>query len=354
MIDRADPADAAAIAPRIDLADWWDDPAWRAALAVPLGMTALAWPGLGTVYQRRRFGLAQLELAPLGLYAPVSVSQRASGRAPDSAPASARLEDFIDRAPRQAARVTLNLDPLDPRRDALAARAAAAGWQVLPRSTHLLALDGAPEALRRGYHATKRAQVRRAPALPCRVECVRGPGRLDDYWPLYEAAAARWGRAGPPYPRALFEALLASPAVELWLMHVAGRPACGAVVFVGRRAALYWQGAARIDEHTRGTFPMLRLMDALIASLAARGVPWLNLGASEGLPSVARFKEELGARAVAYPTLRRESVAWRALAALAGLRGLRGLTGLTGLTGLGTLRRAARPGAEAPGTPAPG
>ena len=325
----AEPAGPAASAPAIELADWWDDPAWRAALAAPLGLQALDWPGLGTAYCRRRLGLAQIELAPLGLYAPVSVPVLA----PVSAPVPAPLDDFIDRAPRQAARVTLNIDPLDPRRDALAARAAARGWQVLEHRTHLLALDGTPEELRRGYHATKRAQVRRAPAQPCRVECVRGPGRLDEYWPLYAAAAARWGRAGPPYPRALFEALLASPAVELWLMHVAGRPACGAVVFVGRRAALYWQGAARIDDQTRASFPMLRLMDALIGSLASRGVPWLNLGASEGLPSVGRFKDELGARVVTYPTLRHESVAWRALAAL---------------------RRAARLGAGAAGPPASG
>jgi hypothetical protein len=47
-------------------------------------------------------------------------------------------------------------------------------------------------------------------------------------------------------------------------------------------------------------------------------VPVLNLGASEGLPQVQRFKEEFGARPAAYSTLQWESAAWRWLKRLRG------------------------------------
>lgn len=290
-----EPAPPSALA--LPLAEFLDEPALRAALAAPLGLQALDWPGVGTVYRRRRLGLTQLELAPLGLYA---------------AP-SAGLEAFIDSAPGRASRVTVNVDPLDTRADALAARAAAGGWRVLRRETHLLALDRPHDELRRGYHATKRTQVRREPALPWRIDRVRDATALDAYYGLYTAAAARWGRAGPPYPRRLLEAVLVSPAAELWLMHVRERPACAMIVLVSRRFALYWQGASHIDDDQKAAFPMVRLMDAVIGSLLARGVPWLNLGASDGLPNVRRFKEEFGARAAGYPTLVHESTVWRTL-----------------------------------------
>jgi hypothetical protein len=68
---------------------------------------------------------------------------------------------------------------------------------------------------------------------------------------------------------------------------------------------------------------MVRLMDAVIQDLCARGVPVLNLGASEGLPQVQRFKEEFGARPLAYSALQWESTAWRWLYRARGLaRGL--------------------------------
>lgn len=301
--DRAVPrlAESASLtAPGVPVDEFLEEPSLRAALAAPLGLQALAWPGAGTVYRRRHLGLTQLELAPLGLYAASSAS----------------LESFIDSAPGRASRVTLNVDPLDSRSDALVARAAAGGWRVLRRETHLLALDRTLDELRRGYHATKRAQVRREPALPWRIDCVRDVWALDAYYGLYTAAAARWGRSGPPYPRRLLEAVLASPAAELWLMHVRERPACAMIVLVSRRFALYWQGASHIDDDQKAAFPMVRLMDTVIGSLLARGVACLNLGASDGLPNVRRFKEEFGARAAGYPTLIHESTVWRALARL--------------------------------------
>jgi hypothetical protein len=65
---------------------------------------------------------------------------------------------------------------------------------------------------------------------------------------------------------------------------------------------------------------MVRLMDAVIQDLCARGVPVLNLGASEGLPQVQRFKEEFGAQPLAYSALQWESTVWRWLQRVHSLR----------------------------------
>ncbi len=46
--------------------------------------------------------------------------------------------------------------------------------------------------------------------------------------------------------------------------------------------------------------PSNALNFALLHAAAARGMQWYNLGSSEGLPGVARFKKDLGARNIAY------------------------------------------------------
>lgn len=49
--------------------------------------------------------------------------------------------------------------------------------------------------------------------------------------------------------------------------------------------------------------PSNALNFALLQAAAARGMSWYNLGSSEGLPGVARFKKDLGASAVPYAEL---------------------------------------------------
>ena len=46
--------------------------------------------------------------------------------------------------------------------------------------------------------------------------------------------------------------------------------------------------------------PSNALNFALLRAAAERGMRWYNLGSSEGLPGVARFKKDLGARDIAY------------------------------------------------------
>jgi lipid II:glycine glycyltransferase (peptidoglycan interpeptide bridge formation enzyme) len=52
--------------------------------------------------------------------------------------------------------------------------------------------------------------------------------------------------------------------------------------------------------------PSNALNFALMRAAAARGMLWYNLGSSEGLPGVARFKDNLGAMEIPYHEIRVE------------------------------------------------
>ena len=304
------------------LDDLFDDPVLRSAMGRAAGMRPLspcvvqhlvaevhaaAGPvaaelALNVLFERRRLGLRRWEWAPYGLYAPVCADpQRAEA-----------LAQFLNLAPGRASQARLQLNPLCPEAGRLAEQAAAQGWRVLPRETHLLDLRSGLEALRRGYHATKRNQIAKPVKLDSRIALARTEADLQPYFEVYDRSLQRWGRSGAwPYPRQLFLDLLHSPAARIWTHQVQGRLACAVVMLESRHQALYWQGVSRIDEDQKRAHPMARLMDAVIQDLCARGVPVLNLGASEGLPQVRRFKEEFGARPAPYSTLQWESAAWR-------------------------------------------
>ena len=75
----------------------------------------------------------------------------------------------------------------------------------------------------------------------------------------------------------------------------------GGVVLYGRDEAFFWSAA------TVPNYAVLRANNALavciIAAAASRGAAWLNLGSSEGLPGVQKFKRYLGATEISYFTI---------------------------------------------------
>ena len=296
------PGHAAVSSARYLLDDLFDDPVLRAAIGRAAGLRAPFGP-LG-VFEQRRLGLRRWEWAPYGLYAPVCASPQRTQV----------LAGFLECAPGRASQVRVQLNPLCPEAGRLSELAAVCGWRVLPRETHLLDLRPGLEVLRRHYHATKRNQIAKPVKIDSRIALARTEADLQSYFEVYARSLQRWGRAGAwPYPKQLFLDLLQSPAARIWTHHVQGRLACAMVVLECRHQALYWQGVSHIDADQKAAHPMLRLMDAVIQDLCARGLPVLNLGASEGLPQVRRFKEELGARPAAYNTLQWQSAAWRCL-----------------------------------------
>ena len=159
--------------------------------------------------------------------------------------------------------------------------------------------DGADAALGRVEGIFRRmagqAERRGVDCAPC------GDGSaVDRYYALLEASAARWGLERPPISKALIAALreFGGPDVEIWFARADDRDVAGGVVFYGATELFFWS-AAMLAEYGR-LRPSNALNVALIRAAAARGMSWYNLGSSEGLPGVARFKKEIGAQGVAY------------------------------------------------------
>ena len=106
------------------------DPALRAALAEPIGLREATFDVAGrkvVAFERRRLGLRQFELAPLGLCAPPCADEAAAHA----------LGVFLREAPQHALRVRVNLSPFELHADALAnaaraARPAAARRRCVP------------------------------------------------------------------------------------------------------------------------------------------------------------------------------------------------------------------------------
>lgn len=134
------------------------------------------------------------------------------------------------------------------------------------------------------------------------VTCERSRDEraADVYYAILEASAARWGLDRPGIPKALISALIehGGDDVELWFAKADGREVAGGVVFYGSEEFFFWS-AAMLAEYGR-LRPSNILNLALMRAAADRGMRWYNLGSSEGLPGVAHFKREMGAREVLY------------------------------------------------------
>lgn len=149
------------------------------------------------------------------------------------------------------------------------------------------------------------------------VTCDRavGAGAIDEYYAMLEESAKRWGLPSPPISKKLIETVAAAGGgdVEIWFARYEGEPIAGGIVLYGADELLFWTAAMRYDYATLR--PSNALNFALIEAAAARGVRWYNLGESENLPGVKRFKEGLGAHDVPYRSISRDTPAYRLYAA---------------------------------------
>lgn len=136
------------------------------------------------------------------------------------------------------------------------------------------------------------------------VVCERAPSsELPLYFDILKAAAEGWGLAKPPVTLELLQAVLdrGGDDAQLWFARLDGEPIGGGVVFFGSDELFFWSAAMRRDFGKYRPSNALNL--ALIRAACERGVHWYNLGASEGLEGVARFKHDLGATSVPYSAL---------------------------------------------------
>jgi hypothetical protein len=190
-------------------------------------------------------------------------------------------------------------------------------WRLTRHETAVIDLaEGADVALS-GVSGVSRRMA--GQALRNGVECEPchslGLG-ITTYHAILREASQGWGLDHPPFSKELIEGLITygESDVEIWLAQRDGHPIAGGIVLYGSQELFFWSAAMR------PAFSRLRpsnaLNLALIQAAARRKMRWYNLGASEGLPGVERFKRGLGAQTVPYKELHRDGVAYAVYARL--------------------------------------
>ena len=294
-------------------------PSWAHALAdanpafVPAPLVCTFADGskcvVPLVRSRGSLGWRVYSGTPLGGY---TVVQREDGELASPAHAAAALRAVLERGGHS---VTVTPWPM--------AKIEANGLAGVASEHETSIVDlaqGAQAAIARMDGKTRR-MAGQAERRGVRCERASEPGAVDRYYKMLEESAIRWGRKTPTFPKRLLESLAVrgGPDVEIWFANFEGEAIAGGVMLFGSDEANFWSAAMRAEFGTLR--PSNALNVALIGAAAERGVRWYNLGSSEGLPGVARFKEGLGAITVPYVTWKREAALYRAYRSLRPKRG---------------------------------
>lgn len=180
----------------------------------------------------------------------------------------------------------------------------------VPANLHGIAHETAVVDLSNGIDAalanvdgTYRRMAGQAARRGVTCETASGNDAIASYYALLRESAKRWGIPEPTERRPLIEALVkyGGRDVEIWFARADGTAIAGGVVFYGSTEFFFWS-AAMLTEFGR-LRPSNALNYALLHAAAKRGMQWYNLGSSEGLSGVARFKRDLGAAEVPYREL---------------------------------------------------
>jgi hypothetical protein len=185
------------------------------------------------------------------------------------------------------------------------------GWQRQEHVTHVLDL-APPEVMRASFSRGCRARGNKARRLGLSTEVYAAPDAPTLFYDLYLDSVRRWGaKITWIRPRSFFEAVLAAgePHVALHLARHRGQPAAVMLVCGWGVGAHYLAGAA--DASLMEYCPSNLLMEEAAAVWHARGKRFLDLGSSNGLEGVARFKESFGARRLPYAEIRRQGALGR-------------------------------------------
>jgi CelD/BcsL family acetyltransferase involved in cellulose biosynthesis len=254
------------------------------ALRVRIGSRRVLVPGLRSRTRGLRF--QEIIAFPLGGYTCVMDEQGNAVDEPLAREALERLSKHIDH-------MRVVLWPLGPQPELR-------GAKIQHYETAVIDCSGGFEHVVAGIRGVTRRMAGQAERRG--VECVRSTSidDLDDYFEILRDASVAWGLPKPPISLELLRAVFVRGGAdaELWFACVDGERIAGGVVLYGSDELFFWSAAMRRE------FGKLRPSNALnlrlIKAACERGVRWYNLGASEGLEGVARFKHDLGAESRIY------------------------------------------------------
>lgn len=164
----------------------------------------------------------------------------------------------------------------------------------LQLSTHVLDLTGDDATLLQRARPRMRGYLRQAGRADFDFERRTGRQAMSRLYHWYVRGSQAWRQQDTtPLPEGFFAALADDPGAETWTVSHRGREVGSALFLLGRTEVQYQaSGTERIDAP-------LTAMESVLWHAARhyrdRGYATLNLGASAGLDSVARFKEKFGA-----------------------------------------------------------
>lgn len=173
--------------------------------------------------------------------------------------------------------------------------------RLVPRrySTHVLDLSGDDAALLLRTRQSVRSYLRKADDLGFDFETAGDQRALVAMHEWYSRGSHEWQRpASMLLPVGFFSALAHPGYAEVWTVRFHTRVVGAALFLVGGDEVQYQaSGTERIESPLSAT-------DAVIWAAARhyrqRGFVTMNLGASEGLEGVARFKKKFGAQLATY------------------------------------------------------
>jgi hypothetical protein len=283
-------------------------PAWAKAVAAARGRThrfvsvrasrdglADAWL-VGAVH--RRWGLSVFESMPMGGY---------GGWVGERSLSEDEERDLTGGLLRQSPWHVVEITCRPGRDGALPVPTPSRLWphrireRLAPRrfSTHLLDLSGDDATMLRRTRQSVRSYLRRADELGFEFERADDERALKNMHDWYCRGSQEWRqRASVLLPVGFFTAFAGCGFAEVWTVRFRAK-VVGAALFLVRGDAVQYQasGTERIEAPLSAT-------DAVIWAAARhyhrRGFLTMNLGASEGLDGVARFKKKFGAEAVSY------------------------------------------------------
>jgi hypothetical protein len=185
-----------------------------------------------------------------------------------------------------------------------------ATWKSSAHPTAVIDLSEGAEVALNGLDGVVRRMAGQAERRGVECSPSRSGMGVSTYYAMLREASEHWGLGRPPFPRELLEGLVAygGTDVEIWFASADGHPIAGGVILYGSEELFFWSAAMR---QAYGRLrPSNALNVALIKAGAQRRMRWYNLGASEGLPGVERFKRGLGARMLDYREIHRERTAY--------------------------------------------
>ncbi|MBK8166504.1 MAG: GNAT family N-acetyltransferase [bacterium] len=168
-------------------------------------------------------------------------------------------------------------------------------WHRHASPTAVIDLEGGPDEVAASrVSKPKRNERNRGLRAGAVVEVTDRADALDEYYPLYLAAAAQWGVVPTPLP--FLKALLGDPAGRVFFtcVRVDGRIVGGHLnLHLGDRV-FAWNGVTN-PAVARSHFPSTLCLWGDIVEACRRGARWLDVGASGGITSLEGFKRYFGA-----------------------------------------------------------